>query len=67
MRNWTFICKENPAEKKQNYLTVWHGEKDLFEWSLVSFLSILFCCCCFIFFRVQCIVYIQFADIYREI
>ena len=50
MRNCTFICKKNPAQNKQNYLTVLHGEKDLFEWSLVSFLSVLFCCCCFVLF-----------------
>ena len=35
---------------------------------LVSFvLLLLFCFVLFFFFRVQCIVYIQFADIYREI
>ena len=48
------ICKK-PGWKTQNYLTVLDGEKDLFEWSLVSFFSVLFCCRCFNFF--SCAVY----------
>lgn len=71
MRNSPFICKKkNPAEKQTelfNATVWWKG----FIWIvlglfLVSFVLLLLFFS-FFFFRVQCIVYIQFADVYREI